>query len=133
MKVTGACHCGQISFEAEVNPGQVLICHCTDCQTLSGSACRTATPVTEDGFKLLRGNLKTYKKIAEDGTPRAQTFCPECGTPIFVGPADGDTGMLGIRVGSISQRDRLPPNNQHYCGSAQAWVQDLSAVIQIEN
>jgi hypothetical protein len=31
MKVTGRCHCGQISFEAEIDPAQVRVCHCTDC------------------------------------------------------------------------------------------------------
>jgi hypothetical protein len=41
MKVTGRCHCGQISFEAEVDPATVRVCHCTDCQTLTGTAFRT--------------------------------------------------------------------------------------------
>lgn len=36
--VRGSCHCGQIAFEAEIDPGAVRICHCTDCQTRSGSA-----------------------------------------------------------------------------------------------
>ena len=38
MKVEGACHCGFISVEAEIDPKKVSICHCTDCQTISGSA-----------------------------------------------------------------------------------------------
>jgi len=37
MHVEGNCHCGQIKFRAEVDPDQVEICHCTDCQTLSRS------------------------------------------------------------------------------------------------
>jgi hypothetical protein len=36
MKVEGSCHYGQITFEAEINPDAVRICHCTDCQTLTG-------------------------------------------------------------------------------------------------
>lgn len=44
MKIDGACHCGDIRFEAEVDPGKVLICHCSDCQTLSGSAYRSVVP-----------------------------------------------------------------------------------------
>jgi hypothetical protein len=44
MKVTGRCRCGQIGFEAEVDPTQVRICHCTDCQTLTGTAFRTTVP-----------------------------------------------------------------------------------------
>ena len=130
MKIDGSCHCGDITFTAEINPTQVLICHCTDCQTLSGSAYRTVAPVTGDSFKLLSGTLKTYIKTAADGTRRNQTFCPECRTPIYAGPVTGETGMLGIRVGAIKQRDQLTPANQYYCGSAQEWVQDLSAVTR---
>ena len=40
MKVHGTCHCGQITFEAEVDPDRASICHCTDCQILSGSPYR---------------------------------------------------------------------------------------------
>jgi hypothetical protein len=41
MHIDGACHCGKITYEAEVDPEAVGICHCTDCQTLSGTAFRT--------------------------------------------------------------------------------------------
>jgi hypothetical protein len=40
MKIDGRCRCGNITFEAEVDPATVVICHCTDCQTPSGSAFR---------------------------------------------------------------------------------------------
>ena len=32
MNVTGGCHCGQITYEAEVDPTTVRVCHCSDCQ-----------------------------------------------------------------------------------------------------
>ena len=40
MKIDGRCHCARISYVAEVNPDYVIICHCTDCQTISGSPYR---------------------------------------------------------------------------------------------
>jgi hypothetical protein len=132
VKIDGACHCGKIGFEAEVNPENVLICHCTDCQTLSGSAYRTVVPVTGNEFRLVSGTPKIYIKTAQDGTPRTQAFCPDCGTPIYAGPVESASGMLGIRVGAIRQRAQLAPQKQYYCQSAQDWVQDLSAVTRIE-
>jgi hypothetical protein len=92
MKINGACHCGDITFAAEVDPQQVLLCHCTDCQTLSGSAFRSVAPAIPGSFRLLSGKLSVYIKIAEDDTPREQTFCPRCGTPIYAGPIDGQSG-----------------------------------------
>ena len=37
MKIDGHCHCGYLTYEAEVKPEDAVICHCTDCQTLSGT------------------------------------------------------------------------------------------------
>ena len=45
MKITGACHCGAITIEGEADPEKVGICHCTDCQTGTGSAFRVSVPV----------------------------------------------------------------------------------------
>jgi hypothetical protein len=46
MKIDGACHCGYITYEPEVDSNKTVICHCTDCQTLSGSAFRTQIDLT---------------------------------------------------------------------------------------
>jgi hypothetical protein len=40
VKVTGQCHCGSIAYEAEVDPNTIRVCHCTDCQRLTGTAFR---------------------------------------------------------------------------------------------
>ena len=53
MHIDGRCHCGFITYEAEVDPAKVSICHCTDCQTLTGSAYRVTVPAPKDSFRLL--------------------------------------------------------------------------------
>ena len=40
MQVHGACHCGKVTFTAEIDPAKVMICNCADCQTLSGAPLR---------------------------------------------------------------------------------------------
>ena len=52
MKIDGACHCGRITYEAEVDPEAVAICHCTDCKPLSASAFRTFVPARREAFRL---------------------------------------------------------------------------------
>jgi hypothetical protein len=59
MKIDGSCHCDRISFEAEVDPATVVICHCTDCQTLSGSAFRTVAPTKEAPLCCYRASRKS--------------------------------------------------------------------------
>jgi len=59
MKVTGSCHCGQISYEAEVDPATVRVCHCTDCQKLTGTVWRAGIPSLPGTFRLRSGTPKT--------------------------------------------------------------------------
>ncbi len=132
MKIDGGCHCGYITYEAEVDPDEVFICHCTDCQTLSGSAYRTVAFAAEASFELLGGEPKTYIKIADSGNERAQTFCPECGSPIYAASVGEGPQRLGIRVGTARQRAELRPAKQYWCRSARDWVADLGAVPKVE-
>ncbi len=132
MKIEGGCHCGQIEFRAEVDSDHVLICHCTDCQTLSGSAYRTVAPAKEGTYETISGKLKLYEKTAEDGSIRIQAFCPDCGTPIYSSPPQGIPGFIGIRVGAIKQRDQLVPTKQIWTRSSQGWTQDLSQTPKTE-
>ena len=55
MKVEGRCHCGKITYEAVVDPAKVSICHCTDCQMLTGSAYRASVPAPRETFVLRTG------------------------------------------------------------------------------
>ena len=83
MKIDGACHCGYIKIEGEADPEKTTICHCTDCQTQTGTAFRVSIPVAGATFKMT-GQPATYVKMtAESGNPRVQAFCPRCGTPIY--------------------------------------------------
>ena len=132
MKIDGACHCGYITYRAEIDPGKVLICHCTDCQTLSGTAYRSVAFAKDGSFELLSGTLKAYIKIADSGNQRAQTFCPECGSPIYSGSPGDNPKNVGIRIGTCHQRDALRPTRRYWCGSAQAWSEDISALPKVE-
>jgi hypothetical protein len=87
MKVDGRCHCGHIAFEADIDPDEVELCNCTDCQTLHGSAFSIVVPVRADSFRLLSGEPTYYVKTADSGNQRRQAFCPRCGTRIYSGPA----------------------------------------------
>jgi len=128
MKVDGRCHCGAIAFEAEVDPASLSICHCTDCQTLTGSAFRTTIAAAAESFVLRSGTPKSYiKTTAESGTKRRHAFCPDCGTPIYACAIAAPTSY-SLRVGTIAQRAAFTPRQQSWRRSALSWVNDLAAV-----
>ena len=132
MKIDGGCHCGAITYEAEIDPEAVFTCHCSDCQTLSGAPFRTVVRVPEADFKLLSGELKIYVKTADSGAKRIQAFCPECGSPIYATSVGEGPKIFGIRVGTVRQRDQLRPKAQYWYRSAHDWVTDLASMRQIE-
>ena len=98
MKIDGGCHCGALTYEAEIDPDTMTICHCTDCQKMSGTAFRTVIRAHEGDFKMLSGEPKIYVKTAENGTPRAMGFCENCGTQIY-----------GTSVGEIAESEGHHP------------------------
>ena len=124
MKVDGHCHCGRIAFEAEVDPDLATICHCTDCQRLSGSPFRASAPAPAAHFRL-RGEPKTYVKTAESGARRVQAFCGDCGTPIY-SCAPENPEVYHLRLGTISQVAALAPKRQIWRRSALAWTDQLA-------
>jgi len=127
MQIDGQCHCGQIAYEAEIDPELVSICHCTDCQTLTGSPYRVTVICDADQVRLTRGTPKIYAKTGDTGGKRLQHFCENCGSPLFT---SGEGGPLdfGIRWGSIRQRHALKPVRQIWCRSAAPWIDELAGL-----
>lgn len=128
MHVTGGCHCGAIRFEAEVDPANTTICHCSDCQTLSSTAFRVAAPAESGSFRLIQGAPKEYVKIGGSGARRAQGFCAECGTQIYGTSADEPRDLYMLRAGAIDQRQELAPRSQIWRSSALGWLGDWPAI-----
>jgi len=132
MKIDGGCHCGYITYEAEADLDKVSICHCTDCQRLSGSAFRTSVPTQSRDFKILSGQPTEYIKTAESGSKRVQGFCAKCGSAIYAtAPGDGPK-VYNIRVGTARQRDQLVPKRQIWCRSKQRWLGGIDAIPGFE-
>ncbi len=122
MQIDGQCHCGRITFEAEIDPEIVSVCHCRDCQTLTGSPFRVTALCSADDVRLTAGTPKVYGKRGDNGRMRLQHFCGDCGSPLFTSGESDQTGDWGIRWGSIRQRDALRPVRQIWCQSAAVWI-----------
>ena len=131
MRIDGGCHCGKIAYEAEIDPEKVAICHCADCQVLTGTAFRVTVPVAEANLKLT-GEPKVYIKVAESGNRRAQGFCGECGSPIYATSVGEGPKVYGIRLGTARQRAELTPKRQIWCRSALGWLDRIEDIPGLE-
>jgi hypothetical protein len=132
MKVHGQCHCGFVAFEAEGDPERTTVCHCTDCQAMSGAPFRAVVPAEAGTFKLLSGAPAEYVKTAESGNKRIQAFCPKCGSPVYATSVGDGPKIYNMRVGALRERGRFSPRRQIWTRSRQDWVNHLSVVQSAE-
>jgi len=128
MQIDGQCHCGKVAYQAEIDPDDVQICHCTDCQALTGSPFRVTAFASRDRVRLTGDAPKRYVRTGDNGNRRVQYFCPNCGSPLFTSGEGADAEQWGIRWGSIRQRQLLAPKQQAWCGSAAPWVYQIGGL-----
>ena len=128
MEIDGQCHCGRVTYRADIDPAKVSICHCTDCQKLTGTAFRVTVPVAEDQFEITKGTPKVFIKTAESGAKRAQAFCPECGSHLYATSVGDGPKVYGLRTGTARQREQLVPRKQIWHRSALPWLPEFEGV-----
>jgi hypothetical protein len=103
MHIDGQCHCGRVTYQADIDPERVSICHCTDCQTLTGSPYRVTVI-------LLRQEYPDDRCAAQDlREGRRQRPHPR---PAF---------LPGLRLAAVHQRRRgKRPATGAFAGAASA-------------
>jgi hypothetical protein len=129
LRIKGRCHCGKTGYEAEINPDNVIICHCTDCQAISGAPYRANVPVLIANFKP-HGAPKTYVKTADSGRRVVLTFCGDCGSALYSSRLE-EPAVYNLRLGAVKERAQLVPKSQGFCQSAMPWAMDLHAIPQV--
>jgi hypothetical protein len=129
MRVDGACHCSAVSFEADVSVEDVVICHCLDCQTMSGAPFRVHAPASMTSFQL-RGEPTRYVKIGSSGAEIVTAFCAVCGSSLFSHRRE-DPRFVALRVGALAQRAQLAPKKQGFCDYAMPWAWNIEGVPRV--
>lgn len=120
-KLTGGCQCGAVRYEVVGAPKQQVACHCTSCQRQSGSAFGMTLVVSEEDFRLLSGELKTWSSKSEAGRDKLGAFCPHCGTRIYH-KTGWRKGMVSVKPGTLDDTRWLKPEIHLWTSSKQPWV-----------
>ena len=119
ISVNGKCHCGKISISAMVDKNKVRVCHCTDCQKMSGAPFRAIAIASAESITI-SGTPKEYIKIGDSGNKRIQAFCFDCGTQLFA--TDIKKTTFNLRAGFLEQRDQLVPKQHVFIQSSVSWI-----------
>jgi hypothetical protein len=120
MKIEGGCLCGKVRYSAEAEPAFVGVCHCKNCQRVSGSAFGTVIALPTQAVNM-QGTLKAYADRGDSGKILSRRFCPECGSSV-IEEAEAMPGMSMILAGTLDDASWVKPAMEIYCDSAQPWV-----------
>ena len=99
MTHTGRCYCGEINFEFDDPIHSQLLCHCRECRYLSGGEPNASIVITEENFRVTKGQLKTFRRDDLEA-PRVRYFCGDCGTHVCV-ESPPRPGMLVLKIGTL--------------------------------
>ena len=121
---SGSCQCGEISFEASADPIMTYACHCTICQTQSGSAFGLAAVFDSKAISWSGTDPAHFVRPGHGRNFRCY-FCPTCGTRLYHQwfTEDGDYPFLSIKPGTLKVVSWFRPGCHVWTQDAQPWVQ----------
>ena len=121
MPIVGGCLCGQLRYEiAAETPIVARVCWCRVCQYL-GAGLGTANALFEKAALKATGERATFTSQADSGATMHRSFCPKCGTPVF-SEAEPRPDFIIVRVGTLDEPARAPPDIHIYTSTKQPWV-----------
>jgi hypothetical protein len=127
----GGCSCGAVRYRLRGPPLFVNCCHCTQCQTLTGSAFVVNAIIEADRVELLSGAVEITAGPSESGRPHDIHRCAACHTALW-----SDYGrrkvMLFVRAGTLDDPSATPPGAHIFTRSKVAWLDPLPGAPAFE-
>lgn len=118
----GECTCGHVRFRMTSDPLFVHCCHCRWCQRESGTAFALNALIEADRVELLSGEVEIVDTPSESGKGQRISRCPNCRVAVWSNYGGGGDAVRFIRVGTLLDPDRLPPDIHIFTSSKQPWV-----------
>jgi len=115
----GGCACGQVRYRSRGRTTGCYACHCTECQTRTGSAFALLLPTTETDFAV-EGDVLAVAQVEGEGQVARLYACPRCLTRLYTrNPAW--PGLIILRAGTLDDRAELEPAFHIWTRSRQGW------------
>ena len=120
LPAEGGCQSGAVRYKISDEPVVVYACHCTVCQTQSGSAFGLAARFNAENFELLKGSLASFKRPGSGGYIFTNSFCGQCGTRIHH-VSSRFPHLVSLKPGTLDDTSWLQPTFHIFMRSAQPW------------
>ncbi|MBS0502951.1 MAG: GFA family protein [Proteobacteria bacterium] len=118
----GGCACGEVRYRLMSAPMFVNCCHCTSCQTETGSAFVVNAMIEADQVALLNGAPEPVVTPSESGKGQTVWRCPSCRVALWSNYAGAGPGVNFVRVGTLDDSAACPPDAHIFTRSKLPWV-----------
>lgn len=127
----GGCRCGAIRYEATGDSATGIVCHCRDCQYVTGGGPSYDIGLPRQNVTITKGEPRVYWSTAASGKRTGRMFCGTCGTPLLI-ELESMPDVMAIAVGSLDDPSAFKPTVSIWTGSAQPWSHIDPALPQFE-
>ncbi len=127
----GGCTCGAVHYRMTGKPIFVHCCHCRECQRGGGSAFALNAMIEADRVALLQGQPEVVTVPTPSGRGQKISRCPECKVALWSNYAGAGDKVHFVRVGTLDEPDRLPPDIHIYTASKQPWVKIPEGAVAV--
>src|SRR3954470_23324245 len=122
----GGCLCRKVRYRTSAEPIQTMVCHCTFCQKLTGSAFLVEPIFLRNAVSFSGAAPRVYDHLSDGSHKRVSVnFCDTCGTTLYLA-LERFPSVLGVCGGTFDDPnwfDRGPANCRHiFTRSAQQGV-----------
>ncbi|MEA3119213.1 MAG: hypothetical protein QOI13_2483 [Paraburkholderia sp.] len=118
----GGCTCGAVRYRLTTKPMFVHCCHCRWCQRETGASFALNAIIEADRVELLKGEIAVVDTPSNSGKGQKITRCPKCHIAVWSNYAEAGDAVRFVRVGTLDEPDRLPPDIHIFTSSKQPWV-----------
>ena len=118
----GGCTCRAVRYRLADRPLIVHCCHCRWCQRETGSAFVLNALIESTRLQLTAGRPELVTTPSNSGKGQVIARCPTCRIALWSHYAGLGDRMSFVRVGTLDEPDRLPPDVHIYTQSKQPWV-----------
>jgi len=118
----GHCACRHVRYRMTSAPMFVHCCHCRWCQRETGASFALNALIESDRVELLAGEVEAIDTPSESGRGQKISRCPKCRVALWSNYGGGADLIRFVRVGTLVDPDRFPPDIHIYTASKQPWV-----------
>ncbi len=118
----GRCTCGHVRYRLTSPPLFVHCCHCTWCQRETGTAFALNALIEADRVELLSGEVEIVDTPSASGKGQRISRCPICKVAVWSNYGGAGDLVRFIRVGTLLEPDRLPPDVHIFTSTKLPWV-----------